>query len=279
MNLREIRFIRQSAVLALAGSLSAVASIGQQSAPPASQEQAARQAEAKTVPTPGIPSTGFAGLDQYRASRAPMLLDDYGQLARYRAADEELLKMGPVKDRVVFFGDSITDMWKLENNFQGKPYVNRGIGGQTTPQMLVRFRQDVIDLHPAAVVILEGTNDIAGNSGPMTPEMSENNWRSMAELAKANGIRVICTSITPSTDFPWHRGVHPAEKIRAANAWLKEYCTSHSLGYADFYPLLANAEGGMKAELTVDGVHPNAKGYAAMAPVVQSAIDEALRSR
>ena len=208
-------------------------------------------------------------------------LADWPQLGYYREANAGLAPVAAGEQRVVFFGASVAEFWGKRGDvfFPGKPYINRGIGGQTSAQMLVRFRQDVIDLHPAAVVILEGTNDIAGNTGLMTPEMSENNWRSMAELAKANGIRVICTSITPSTDFPWHRGVHPAEKIRAANAWLKEYCTSHSLGYADFYPLLANAEGGMKTELTVDGVHPNAKGYAVMAPVVQSAIDEALRSQ
>lgn len=208
-------------------------------------------------------------------------LADWPQLGYYREANAGLAPAAKGEHRVVFFGASVAEFWGKRGDvfFPGKPYINRGIGGQTSAQMLVRFRQDVIDLHPAAVVILEGTNDIAENTGLMTPEMSENNWRSMAELAKANGIRVICTSITPSTDFPWHRGVHPAEKIRAANAWLKEYCIRHSFGYADFYPMLANAEGGMKAELTVDGVHPNAKGYAAMAPVVQSAIDEALRSQ
>jgi lysophospholipase L1-like esterase len=142
--------------------------------------------------------------------------------------------------------------------------------------MLVRFRQDVIDLHPAAVLILAGTNDVAGNTGPTTPEMTEENWTSMAELAKANGIRVIFAGITPSTDFPWRRGLHPAEKIRALNAWLKAYCAAHSVTYLDYYSALTNAEGGMKAELTIDGVHANVKGYEVMAPLAQAAIDEAL---
>jgi len=279
MNLREIRFIRQSAVLALAGSLSAVASVGQQSAPPASQEQAARQAEAKTVPTPGIPSTGFAGLDQYRASRAPMLLDDYGQLARYRAADEELLKMGPVKDRVVFFGDSITDMWKLENNFQGKPYVNRGIGGQTTPQMLVRFRQDVIDLKPSAVVILAGTNDIAGNTGPIKNENIEANLASMAELAKAHGIAVIFASILPvhnytekSQDFFAQR---PGARILEVNRWLKDYCAKNGMVYLDYFSAVVDGKGLLKKELAEDGLHPNDAGYKIMAPLAEAAIAKA----
>jgi lysophospholipase L1-like esterase len=205
-------------------------------------------------------------------------LADWPQLGYYREANAALPPLAAGKQRVVFFGASVAEFWGKRGGafFPGKPYVNRGIGGQTSAQMLVRFRQDVIDLRPATVVILEGTNDVAGNTGPMTPEMSENNWRSMVELAKANGIRVVLTSITPASDFPWHRGLHPAETIRARNAWLKDYAASHSLVYVDFYPALANAEGGMKAELTVDGVHPNEKGYAAMAPLVQAGINEAL---
>src|ERR1700675_1119755 len=131
------------------------------------------------APTPSIPTTGFAGLDQYRASRIAVFTDDYGQLARYRDANAALKPPVPGENRVVFFGDSITDMWKLEDYFPGKPYLNRGIGGQTTPQMLVRFRQDVIDLHPRVVVILAGTNDIAGNTGPMRLEDIEDDYASM----------------------------------------------------------------------------------------------------
>ena len=160
--------------------------------------------------------------------------------------------------------------------FPGKPYVNRGISGQTTAQMVVRFRQDVVDLHPKAVVILGGTNDVAGNTGPMTPEMTEDNWQSMADLAKANGIKVMFASITPSTDFPWRKGLNPAEKIRSLNAWLKGYCASHGLIYLDYYSALTNEEGGMKEEYTVDGVHATVKGYDVMAPLAQAAIDKAL---
>jgi lysophospholipase L1-like esterase len=184
------------------------------------------------------------------------------------------------EERVVFYGDSITDAWGRGPGrgdfFPSKPYVNRGISGQTTPQMLVRFRQDVIDLHPAAVVILAGTNDIAGNTGPMTPEMTEDNFRSMVELAKANGIRVILASITPAADYPWRPGLGPVAKINALNVWLQGYCAGHSLIYLDYYSAMADANGGMKPGISFDGVHPNAKGYAIMTPLAQAAIDKAL---
>jgi lysophospholipase L1-like esterase len=221
------------------------------------------------------PATDTATPKQIAAMWAK--LADWPQLGYYREANAALPPAAAGEDRVVFYGASVAEYWGKRGSmfFPGKPYINRGIGGQTSAQMLVRFRQDVINLHPAAIVILEGTNDISGNT--MTSQMSENNWQSMAELAKANGIRVIFTSITPSSDFPWHRGLHPAGKIRALNAWLKEYCASHSLIYVDFYPSLVNAEGGMKGDLTVDGVHATPKGYAVMAPFVQAGIDQALR--
>jgi lysophospholipase L1-like esterase len=221
---------------------------------------------AATVETPG------------RIAMMEGRLADWPQLARYRAANAALPPVAEGEDRVVFFGASMTEFWGKYGTkfFPGKPYVNRGISGQTTAQMVVRFRQDVIDLHPAAVLILAGTNDVAGNTGPTTPQMTEENWTSMAELAKVNGIRVIFAGITPTTDFPWRRGLHPAEKIRALNAWLKEYCAAHSLTYLDYYSALVNAEGGMKAELTIDGVHANVKGYEVMAPLAQAAIDKAL---
>ena len=205
-------------------------------------------------------------------------LADWPQLARYKAANAALAPAAKGEDRVVFFGASMTEFWGKYGTkfFPGKPYVNRGISGQTTGQMVVRFRQDVIDLHPKAVVILGGTNDVAGNMGPMTPEMTEDNWQSMADLAKVNGIRVIFASITPSTDFWWHKGLKPAEKIRTLNAWLKGYCGSHGLTYLDYYSTLTDEEGGMKKEFTVDGVHATAKGYAVMAPLAQAAIDETL---
>ncbi len=205
-------------------------------------------------------------------------LDDWPQLDRYKAANASLGPVAPGEDRVVFYGDSITDAWGRRPDtgefFPAKPYVNRGISGQTTPQMVVRFRQDVINLHPRVVVILAGTNDIAGNTGPMTPEMTEDNFRSMVDLAKANGIRVIVASILPASDFPWKPGMAPAGKIKTLNAWLAGYCLNHSVGYVDYYSAMADDNGGMKAGLSSDGVHPNAKGYAIMAPLAQAAIDK-----
>ena len=208
--------------------------------------QTGAAAEQKTVATPGIPSTGFAGLDQYRAARIAMFPDDYGQLARYRAANEELKKT-PAENRVVFFGDAITDIWKLGQYFPGKPYVNRGIGGQTTLQMLVRFRQDVIELHPKAVVILAGTNDIAGNTRPMRTEDIEADLATMADRAKAHDIPVVFSSILPvhnytskSQDFFAQR---PMARIRELNHWMKEYCAKNGIVYLDYFSALVDDTG------------------------------------
>src|SRR6476661_8070732 len=199
---------------------------------------------------PAIPTTGFAGLDQYRASRIAVFTDDFGQLARYREADAQLGAPKPRENRVVFFGDSITDIWKLEDYFPGKPYLNRGIGGQTTPQMLVRFRQDVIDLHPGVVIILAGTNDIAGNTGPMSLETIEANYSSLAELARAHNIRVVFSSVLPvhnytpkSQDFFAQRS---PEKILALNRWLKDYCAAHRLVYLDYFTPMVDDKGLLK---------------------------------
>lgn len=204
---------------------------------------------------------------------APAVNPDWAQLKRYAEANETL---PPVEaGRVVFYGDSITDGWTRNGGtfFPGKPYVNRGISGQTTPQMLVRFRQDVVKLHPDAVVILAGTNDIAGNTGPETPEMIEDNFRSIAELARANGIRVILASVLPAADYPWRKGLEPAPKIVALNAWLKTYCADQKLTYLDYYSAMVTTGGGMKLGISSDGVHPNAAGYAIMEPLAQAAID------
>ena len=177
-------------------------------------------------------------------------------------------------------GNSITDSWArwFPDMFPGKPYIGRGVSGQTTPQMLVRFRQDVIALKPAVVVILAGTNDIAGNTGPSTLEMIEDNLMSMTELAKANGIRVVLSSVLPVFDYPWKPGLEPAPKIVALNAWIKSYAARAGAVYVDYHSAMADARQGLRAELAIDGVHPNEAGYRVMAPLAEKAIAEALRS-
>ena len=205
-------------------------------------------------------------------------LDDWAQLGRYRAADAALPPPAPGVQRVVFMGDSITDGWGRVRGvfFPGKPYLNRGISGQTTPQMLVRFQQDVVRLHPAVVVILAGTNDIAGNTGPSTPEMIEDNFRSMTAIAKQNGIKVVLASILPVIAYRWKPGIEPAEEIRSLNDWVKEFCRRDRDVYLDYYSALADPQGGMKEGLSVDGVHPTARSYAIMSPLAEQAITEAL---
>jgi lysophospholipase L1-like esterase len=178
-------------------------------------------------------------------------------------------------------GNSITEGWAkyFAAMFPRKPYVGRGISGQTTPQMLVRFRQDVIALKPAVVVILGGTNDIAGNTGPSTLEMIEDNLASMTELARANGIAVVLSSVLPVYDYPWKPGLAPAPKIVALNAWMKQYASSHGAVYLDYHTAMADARQGMKADLASDGVHPTEAGYRVMAPLAERAIAEALRRK
>jgi len=205
---------------------------------------------------------------------------DWPDLARYRAENEALPPAAPDVQRVVFFGDSITDAWGRSEKtgvfFPGKGYVNRGISGQTTPQMLVRFQQDVVHLQPAAVVILAGTNDIAGNTGPSTQQMIEDNYTSMAEIAKQNGIKVVFASITPAFAYPWKPGIQPVERIRELNKWLQDFCSRNGCVYLDYYSSMADANGAMLPGLSSDGVHPTAKGYSVMAPLAERAIAQAL---
>jgi lysophospholipase L1-like esterase len=235
----------------------------------------------QSAPAPPIPSTGFAGLDQYRARRIAVFTDDYGQLARYREANAALGAPAAGENRVVFFGDSITDIWHLDQYFPGKPYVNRGIGGQTTPQMLVRFREDVIDLHPKVVVILAGTNDIAGNTGPMRNKDIEANLASMAELARVHSVRVVFSSVLPvhnytekAKDFFAQR---PTARILELNTWLKDYCAKNDVVYLDYFSALVDDKGLLKKELADDGLHPNEAGYKIMAPLADAAIAKAAK--
>ena len=212
--------------------------------------------------------------EQLRKAKEEQLHNDWAEMKRYRDDDAKVGPPATGENRVVFMGDSITDGWirLAPEFFQAKPYLDRGISGQTTPQMLVRFRQDVINLHPKVVVILAGTNDIAGNTGPETPEMIQDNLVSMVDLARANGIRVVLASITPSDDFWWNPGTKPAHRIAEMNTWIKAYTAEHGLVYLDYYSSMADDNGGMKREFTSDGVHPNPAGYALMGNLAEKAI-------
>ena len=234
-------------------------------------------------PAPPIPSTGFPGLDEYRASRVLIYVNDFGELGRYRAENAALAPPAAGEKRVIFVGDSITDYWKLADYFPGKAYINRGIDGQTTSQMLVRFRQDVIDLHPKVLVVLAGTNDIAGVTGPARNEDIEADYTSMAELAKAHGIRVVFASLLPAHNYTADAkesfAARPRERILALNVWLKDYCAKNGLVYLDYFSALVDDKGMLKRELSEDGLHPNVAGYKVMAPLAEKAIARALETK
>jgi lysophospholipase L1-like esterase len=237
-------------------------------------------------------------------SLADQLLD-WNQIGRYHAENQELKKQSSGPDRVVFMGDSITDFWRLAEYFPGKPYVNRGISGQTTPQMLVRTYPDVIDLKPAAMVLLAGINDIAQNTGPETAEMVEQNIMAMTELAQHHGIKVILCSVLPVSDYPFlnqrtGRGAqppaaqgsggrggpvmrmkmtdsHPPGDILKLNAWMKDYATRVNAVYADYFSALVDEQGWLNESSSGDGLHPNAEGYKIMVPIVEAAIQKVIR--
>jgi lysophospholipase L1-like esterase len=239
---------------------------------------------AQTTPTPAPPTPAAASTapaltpDQIATLQAK--LNDWPQLDRYRADNAALPAPAAGEQRVVFYGDSITDAWGRRPGtgtfFPGKPYVNRGISGQTTPQMVARFEQDVVHLHPAVVVILAGTNDVAGNTGPSTPEMTEDNFAAMAAIARQNGIKVVLASITPAYQYPWKTSVQPVATIRAINQWLKDDCAREHFVYLDYYSALVDDKGAMRPGLSFDGVHPTAAGYAIMGPLAEAAIAQAL---
>ncbi len=209
------------------------------------------------------------------------IAQDWANLERFKNENTKLGAPAYDETRVVFMGNSITEGWGnlSPDFFAGKPYINRGISGQTTPQMLIRFRPDVINLNPAVVVILAGTNDIAGNTGPSTLEMIAGNIFSMAELAKANGIKVVLCSVLPAFDYPWKPGLEPAEKIATLNEMIKAYADKNNIVYLDYFSSMANKQKGLMAEFTSDGVHPNKAGYMMMAPLAEKAIAEALRRK
>ncbi len=229
------------------------------------------------------PDSKQTGWERWRNSRIGVYMNDFGELSRYREANAKLKPPAPGEKRVVFLGDSITDGWHLDEYFPGKPYVNRGIGGQTTPQMLVRFRQDVIALQPKVVVILAGTNDIAGNTGPMELEDIEANFASLAELARVHGIHVVFSSVLPvhnytpkSQEFFAQR---PPEKILKLNDWLKTYSVAHGCVYLDYFRVMVDEKGLLKSELADDGLHPNKAGYQLMVPLAEKAIAKALAGK
>jgi lysophospholipase L1-like esterase len=228
--------------------------------------------------------------DKKQLTAAQKRLSDWPELARYRDANLSLAAPATGEARVVFMGDSITDLWDNDGFggfFPGKPYVDRGIGGQTTPQMLLRFRQDVIDLKPKVVVILAGTNDISGNTGQMTLEQTGDNIDSMAQLATANGIKVVVSSVLPVSDtvkkdngeFYLQTRSRPPAKIVAMNDWLRSYARQNGHIYLDYYAAMVDANGFIKDGLTFDGLHPNAKGYAIMSPLAEQAITRALSGK
>jgi lysophospholipase L1-like esterase len=225
-------------------------------------------------------------------------LQDWNQLGRYHQDNQQLKQQPAVSDRVVFMGDSITDFWNLAESFPGKPYVNRGIGGQVTAQMLVRMYPDVIDLKPAAVVVLAGTNDIARNNGPVTLTMIEQNIMAMTELAQLHGIRVLLASVMPISDYPYlrqqnaspgavvpgGRGAPPRQKmtdgrppsdILKLNAWLKDYAAKVNATYVDYFTAMVDQQGWLRDGLSADGLHPNADGYRIMASVLTAALQKA----
>jgi lysophospholipase L1-like esterase len=217
-------------------------------------------------------------------------LSDWPDLARYREANGKVVAPAKDEQRVVFMGDSITDMWvqpRFGGFFPGMPYIGRGIGGQTTPQMLLRFRADVLALQPKVVVILAGTNDLAGNTGPMTLEETEGNLASMVELARAHGIHVVLSSVMPVSNYGHDRDGNPVdirlkrppEKILELNAWIKKYVTEQGYVYLDYFSAMVDEQGLLKKELSEDGLHPNAAGYAVMAPLAERAIEDALKKK
>ena len=271
MNALMIRFLKTIAALALLSAWPASTLLGQSS-------------QASSIAAPPAPPSTSAELAAAaeRVAQMERTLADWPDLAKYRAADAALPTPEPSEKRVVFMGDSITEIWRSVDPqfFSAHPsYIDRGISGQTTPQMLIRFRQDVIALRAAVVVILAGTNDIAENTGPTTLEEIEGNLESMAELARASGIRVVLSSVLPALDYPWHPGLHPAPKIAALNSWMRGYCAKEGCVYLDYFSAMADARKGLPAALSRDGVHPNHAGFAIMDPLAEKAIAQALAQK
>ena len=206
---------------------------------------------------------------------------DWANMKRYRAENALLSAPLNAENRVVFMGNSITQGWKETHPdfFSSNPYICRGIGGQTTPQMLIRFKQDVVALQPSVVVILAGTNDIAGNTGPSSLEMIMDNLSSMVEIATANKIKVVMSSVLPAYDYPWRKGLEPNILIPKLNEMIKSYCEKNDLVYLDYFSVMNDGNNGLRAELTTDGVHCTIEGYKIMESMVKPAIEKALKKK
>ncbi len=233
------------------------------------------------------PTPDALTVEKQRGDRLQSRLNDYAQLGRYAEANTKILPQPKGENRVVFLGDSITDGWKLGEYFPNQPFINRGISGQTTPQMLIRMRPDVIAHKPKVVVLLAGTNDIAGNTGVMSNEIIEGNIASIVELAHANGINVVLSSILPISDYNKNKAgeaivrslQRPPDRILALNAWMKKYCDENGLVYLDYFSATVDDKGFLKAELANDGLHPNAEGYKIMQKLAAEAIAKALKKK
>jgi lysophospholipase L1-like esterase len=270
--------IALSVLVPILSAFTAARAYSQSSAPPAQAQ-----------PTPAADCSQLPALTE-RLEADQKRLQDWPAMARYHDANAQLAPPAKSEARVVFMGDSITDFWtdpEYGGFFPGKPYVDRGISGQTTPQMLVRFRPDVIALQPKVVVILAGTNDISGNTGPMPLSATEDNLATMAEIARVHGIHVVLASLTPVSDYGRGRDGaplkmttrRPPEKILELNAWIKQYAASNGHTYLDYFSAMVDDQGFLKKELSVDGLHPNAPGYAVMAPLAEQAIRAALKKK
>jgi lysophospholipase L1-like esterase len=242
---------------------------------------AAQTAQAPPPPVPDCPDVARAVRDMMTNDAR---LRDWPNLTRYRQANADLQRSGDAVP-VVFLGDSITDRWDDEGSggfFPGRHYVNRGIGGQTTPQMLIRLRPDVLSHHPKVMLLLAGTNDIAGNTGPMSDQDIEQNIAAIAELSAANGVKVVLAGILPISDYHQKPDVvaqvirRPMSRIAAVNAWIKQYASEHGHLFLDYAPAISDARGMLKAEFSEDDLHPNALGYAQMAPLAEAAIAKAM---
>lgn len=234
-----------------------------------------------------MPSPGTYEAEKIRADRAESRFNNFANYNRYKEANAKLAAPTKDENRVVFMGDSITDSWNLKEYFLNEPFINRGISGQTTSQMLLRFRPDVIDLKPKVVIIFAGTNDISFNTGPITLQQIEGNIMSMAELARANGIKVILASLTPVSDYNKNKAgeaivrtvQRPPAQILELNKWIKNYAAENNFIYLDYFSATVDDKGFLKPEIANDGLHPNAKGYEIMKPLAEKAIKTALKKR